>query len=156
MVAEQKQNQTEEVKSKKKWLKWMLIIIIPLIIVSGAVGFYFSTMVNGSDDGTIPMRNLQTLTIQSFVINLADAGHRRYLRTQITLEYADRKLLNELELKNHRIKDTVINILRSKRVADLDSNEKTEALRQELIGAINELLTNGEITGLYFEEFIIQ
>lgn len=154
MVAEQKQ--TEETKGKKKWLKWVLIFTIPLIIISGAVGFYFATMVNGNDDGAIPMKNVQTLTIQSFTINLADAGHRRYLRTQITLEYVDRKLLNELELKDHRIKDTVINILRSKRVSDLDSNEKTEALRQELMGAINELLTEGEIIGLYFEEFIIQ
>ncbi len=155
-MAEQKQTQTEEIKPKRKWLKWVLIITIPLLIISGSIGFYFLTMADDSDDGIIPMKNVQTLTIPSFTINLADAGNRRYLRTQVTIEYAEKKLLAELELKNHRLKDAVINILRGKRVADLDSNEKTEALRQELITAVNELLVDGQIIGLYFEEFIIQ
>ncbi|KUO52530.1 MAG: hypothetical protein APF76_05725 [Desulfitibacter sp. BRH_c19] len=155
-MAEQTQSQTQETKPKRKWIKWVLILTIPLIIVSGLLGFYFSTVANATDDGTILMKDVQTVTIPSFTINLADAGHRRYLRTQITLEHAEKKLVSELELKGHRVKDTIINILREKKVVDLDSNEKTEALRQELIASINEILVDGEIIGLYFEEFIIQ
>lgn len=151
-MAEQQNQNTK----KRPWLKWVLIFTIPLVLIAGGLGFYFSGILNQNNNGEINMRNIQTLTIESFPINLADQGHRRYLRTQITMEYVDKRLASELELKGHRIKDTIINVLRSKTVNDLNTTEKSEALRQELMDEINELLNEGKIIGLYFEEFIIQ
>ena len=38
----------------------------------------------------------------------------------------------------------------------MDSAEKVEELKEELLRSINTQLVNGQITGLFFEEFIIQ
>lgn len=158
MMAEQ--NKNEGAKKKRSWLKWVLILGIPLISISGTLGFLYAknTFLNDmNNEPIISMKDINKHTIDSFTINLADMGSRRYLRTQVVLEYVDsKKLVKELGYKNHRIKDVVIDVFRSKKVEDLDSTKKTDALRDELLLSINKLLVDGQIIGLYFEEFIIQ
>ncbi|MEW6624291.1 MAG: flagellar basal body-associated FliL family protein [Bacillota bacterium] len=163
-MTEKTQKENQETKKKRRWLKWVLIFALPLVLIAGGVGFYFNYVAaQEQDDSPLSMKNVHTMTIPSFSINLADAGLRRYLRTQIILEYHEggwmptkKKLSAELEQKEHRIKDVIINVLRSKRVNDLDTPEKVEAIRAELIKSINDLLMDGEVIGLYFKEFIIQ
>ncbi len=154
-MKEQPQKQTDVVKKEKKWLKRLIIFAVATVIIAVSIIAYLGISAE-QDESELSMRNVQTVTIPSFTINLVDAGHRRYLRTQITLEFTDKNLATELQLKNHRIKDTIISILRSKAVTDLDTTEKGDLVRQELIDALNFLLVEGKITGLYFEEFIIQ
>jgi flagellar FliL protein len=148
---------TEQKSNKKRaWLKWVLIIV-PILIIAGAAGIYYGIQASEKDnDGELPIKQIQTLRIPSFTINLADPGNRRYLRTEIILEFSSKELETEIQLKQHRIKDAVINILRDKKTADINNVNKSESVRNELINAINALLSEGEIFGLYFDEFIIQ
>ena len=153
MMAEQEQR-------KSSPLKWILIIAIPLIIIAGGAAFFvLTTMMNGDnispgEPGTVPIQNLQLVSLDPLAVNLADPGGRRYLRTEIVLEFpANRHLERELEAIQHRVTHTAISVLRSKRVVDLND---MESVSQELKNAINEQLQRGEITGLYFENFVIQ
>jgi len=65
-------------------------------------------------------------------------------------------LEDELEKKNYQIRDRINIILRSKTVEDLQDPGGTEALQEELINELNQMLVSGEIKEVYFEEFIIQ
>ena len=150
MMAEQEQ-------SKSSPLKWILIIAIPLIIIAGGAAFFVLNMMGsdeGAEPGNVPIQNLQLVSLDPLAVNLADPGGRRYLRTEIVLEFpANRHLERELEAIQHRVVHTAISVLRSKRVADLND---MESVSLELKNAINEQLQQGEITGLYFENFVIQ
>lgn len=95
------------------------------------------------------------LALEPLVVNLADPGSRRYLRVTITLEFTDARVEKEMQRVGYRVRDSIIQILRSKTVADL-APDRAEKVRQELLGTINGLLEEGKITGLYFQEFIIQ
>jgi flagellar FliL protein len=47
-------------------------------------------------------------------------------------------------------------ILPSKQFSDISSIEGKIALRDEIMGSINDFLTQGKITNIYFKEFVVQ
>ncbi|MBZ4686947.1 MAG: flagellar basal body-associated protein FliL [Clostridiales bacterium] len=159
MPPENTENQQQKPKKKRRLLL-IVIFALPLALVVAAFSYFFvaNTLAKtpAEEEGIVPIEDIRKTTLQSFTVNLADTGYRRYLRTTITMEYVSKDLEKEVNLKIHRIKDIVLNILRSKKVRDLNSPQNTEKLRQELLNAINYELTKGKIIGLYFEEFIIQ
>lgn len=94
--------------------------------------------------------------LESFIVNLADPGGRRYLSTKIVLEYSDKDLVAALEKKVPQIRDRVLMILPTKTYKDLKSVEGKNALKNTLIHDLNSVLQEGEITNIYFQEFVIQ
>jgi len=145
----------DEPKQQPKKSNWLWLVILILLIVSGAAASYYFLVMKNQDEGT-NIGDIKKVTLSSFSVNLADAGNRRYLRTTITLEYTSEDTEKELEITMHRIKDVVLNVLRDKKVIDVDTPAETNELKKELLEAINSRLTKGNINGLYFEEFIIQ
>lgn len=151
-------------KPKRNWRR-LFLVIAALGLVVGLAGYFlpFSPLnkaETGEKQGEATLEKQggkkKTFTLDSFVVNLADADYRRYLRVTLTLEYCEPELEKELLAKKHRIRDVVIEVLRSKKIADLGSGGQTDALRKQLQEAINQNLTQGKIEGLYFEEFLVQ
>jgi len=154
----QKESTNEGTESRSSRRRPLLIVILAVLVlaISGGVYFFFFSGKNpgpAEANSSITMMNMNQFALESIIVNLDDPGLRRYLRTKITLEYSDPKLTSELEKKVYRIRDTVISVLRSKETNDLQ-NEK--ALKQELLTAINSQLSSGQVSGIFFEEFIIQ
>lgn len=144
----------EGAKPKKKKRKWIIIFILILIVSAGGAYAYFMGL--GGDSDVVQMKDIKQYPMDSFTANLADAGQARYIRTSITLEYTDNKIVDEIGIKKHRLNDIIITTLREKSAKDLDSPEKTQELKNELLEKINAELDKGELSGLYFNEFIIQ
>ena len=98
----------------------------------------------------------QMYHLDTFTVNLADKGGNRFLRVTLDLEMKDEKLSEELDKRLPQIKDAVLMIIPSKESREIDSVKGKIALRDELTEKINSLLTTGQITNIYFTEFIIQ
>ncbi|HNX93242.1 MAG TPA: flagellar basal body-associated FliL family protein, partial [Syntrophomonas sp.] len=62
----------------------------------------------------------------------------------------------ELEKNTYELNDSVIKVLRNTSSSSLQNPQATENLKKSLLEEINSNLSNGKITGLYFEEFIVQ
>ena len=107
------------------------------------------------------------------VINLADPGGRRYLKVGIFLEFAphdtawytmateqraELQALFETEMatKQPVIEDLVISIISSKSFEQVYTLEGKEALRQEIINRINQMLPTQLVMYVYFNEFVVQ
>lgn len=134
---------------------WIILVIVILLVIgasAGAVYYYVRPLLNPELVQTKVLPTHKVL-LDPFTVNLKDSNYRRYIRTEITLETNQKKVVGELTEKDYRIRDKVIGILSKKNVSDLSDKE---ALKHELIGAINEDLVNGEVVGIYFEEFMIQ
>ncbi|KYH35610.1 flagellar basal body-associated protein FliL [Clostridium tepidiprofundi DSM 19306] len=95
-------------------------------------------------------------TLDDFLVNLADKSGRRYLKAKIYLGYGeDKKLSAELEEKKLKIRDAIINVLRTKKTEDLNE-DGTERLKIEIKDTVNMLLNEGKITNVYFSDILIQ
>ncbi len=98
----------------------------------------------------------EVYTLDTFVVNLADQGGKRYLRVKIDLEISDEKLKEELEQRMPQIKDSILMILPAKKFDNIKDEEGKIALRNEITEKLNSFLKTGTITYIYFTEFVVQ
>jgi flagellar protein FliL len=94
--------------------------------------------------------------LDSFVVNLADAGGKRYLRTTMQLELAPEEHKETIEQRLPQIRDVVLTILPTKEFKDIRTVEGKAALRTEIMGRLNEILNGNGVANIYFTEFVIQ
>jgi flagellar protein FliL len=107
------------------------------------------------------------------IVNLADPGVSRYLKTTVVLEMADtsgkplprgeeyKKKQDELVkgMKAHApiVEDKVTTMLSAKTAAELMTLEGKQRLKEELKAGLNRALAgNEEVLAVYFSDFIIQ
>jgi flagellar FliL protein len=106
------------------------------------------------------------VSVDTFIVNLADPGGNRYLRVTMDLELAGKAPVhkaeggkaadNEFTKRMPQIRDAILMILSTKRYADISSPEGKVGLRDEILTAVNGLLASVQISRIYFKEFVIQ
>lgn len=94
--------------------------------------------------------------LNTFIVNLADKGGNRYLRVTMDLELGIPELESEITKRLPQVRDAVLMILPSKRFEDISSVEGKQALRDEILAILNGFLVQGEITNIFFKEFVVQ
>jgi len=151
--------------------KGLIILAISFLIVAMGVGaglFVFWGKVSGTvpetmesaeeaaekRDVKVTIKSL--LSLDTFVVNLADPGGRRYLRVTMTLELKDKDFDAEAKKNVPQMRDRILLILPAKKFKDIRTASGKESLRKEIIAQLNPLLDKNEITNLYFQEFVIQ
>lgn len=141
----------------------VLFIIIPLIFVSvGAVSFvvWNKTSFFSSQTEKVPENNSEVIrsvySLDTFIVNLADKGGRRFLRVTMDLELKDESLAGEIDKRLSQIRDSILMIIPTKRFEDINSVEGKIALSDEIMTKLNSFLKDGSITNIYFVEFVIQ
>jgi len=158
---EQNQAQEQEEGSGKK-SKLKLIILVVLIVALGGGGFFGykkffgkkSEEVAEEQKPTIP----QTVTYQldTFLVNLADPGGKRYLKLTMELELDNSKVIDEITKENFKIRDTILLILSSKEFDDISTVGGKLALKKEIMAKLNGMLHTGKVLNIYFTEFLVQ
>ncbi|OAA83230.1 flagellar basal body-associated FliL family protein [Clostridium ljungdahlii] len=88
-------------------------------------------------------------------MNLADEGGNRYLKVAVYLGFNDKKLTSELTAKKPIVTDAVIQILRTKKAADISAKNMNN-IKLEIIQKINPMLEKGQLNNVYFTDIIIQ
>jgi len=150
-------SQTDEKKEpKKKKSKLKILCIVALIAIVACTCGYFNVEIKNAV-AQMSKEEMKSMTFPSLTVNLAGANKNSYLKTTITLEYvSSKKLDKEMEEKSYKVTDCILKVLRNTTAAALSNPQETELLKQELLIEINSTLTSGKVTGLYFEEFIVQ
>ena len=93
---------------------------------------------------------------EPFLVNLADAGGKRYLKVTMKLELSGAKVEEELVKRNFEMRDSVIMVLSSKEYEDIASPSGKTRLKQEVTGRLNKIFKDGQVKEIYFTEFIVQ
>ena len=94
--------------------------------------------------------------LDTFIVNLADKGGKRYLRVAIDLELGNPEMKDEIIKRLPQVRDSILMILPSKRFDDISSADGKIALRNEILETLNGFLTRGQISKIYFKEFVVQ
>ena len=172
-------------KKKKSPIVLILIIVVLLAVIGGAVAFFVlgkkddaGAKKEASTEVSEENAKLEVYEFDTFVVNLAKASN--FLRTTILVEYdpsvlsggdeedkeekggegeVDSKSLPKLfEKRDAMIRDAIISTLSYKTPNELLTQEGKEALKEELVNAINEALGLEEsvVVSVYFKDFIMQ
>lgn len=94
--------------------------------------------------------------IDTFIVNMADTERERYLKITLQLELSNAEADGEINKRMPQVKDLVLTFLPTKTAAELQSMEGKQQLREELMTKINDLLSTGRVTNIYFTDFVIQ
>lgn len=93
--------------------------------------------------------------LEPFTINLLSESGGRYVKCNIELEQNVPTLTPELTSKVAMLRDIIISTLSTKTFEEISTNKGKERLKDELVGKINEILSDGFIKNLYFTNFIV-
>jgi flagellar FliL protein len=94
--------------------------------------------------------------LDTFVVNLADANGKRYLRATMQLELAPEEHTDTLEQRLPQIRDAILTILPTKEFQDIRTVEGKSALRNQILDSLNQVLNGEIVANIYFTEFVIQ
>jgi flagellar FliL protein len=94
--------------------------------------------------------------MDSIIVNLMDNNGERYLKITIQLETSNEDCIPELDSLKPEIMDGLLDLLSSKEYIQIVGFEGKQRLRDEIAIRVNNYLEKGQITRVYFTEFIIQ
>ena len=143
-----------------------------LILIAGAAAvFLFFSASQSSEESSVlgRIKNLAAskqkptgdgqghiYRMDPFLVNLADTGQLRYLKTTLHVESNQEKLNEEYEKRLPQLRDAILTILSGKSYKDIINSEGKNALREEIKGEMNQLLVSVKVHNIYFTEFVVQ
>lgn len=150
-------------------LKWILLVLVILLIGGGGAGawYYFISDLPGSkksSDGggevktvkTPPVQSLQTTTLDTFLVNLADPLGKRYIKVTFEVEVVGPEVGEEIAKQKPKIRDSIIMLLSSKSYADLAPAESKIELKTEVANRLNQVLGGPKVTRVFLTDMVIQ
>lgn len=166
----------DEKKPKKGGkLKWILLIFFILLLAGGGAGawYYFFSDLPGSrraseaaEGGTgapetktvrtQPVQSLQTVTLEPFLVNLADPLGKRYIKVTFEVEIVNPQVAEELTRQKPKVRDSIIMLLSSKSYADLAPAESKITLKTEVANRLNQVLGGPKVTRVFLTDMVIQ
>ena len=159
---------SDDATPKKK--SKLLLILLPLVLLALAGGLYLgftqyarlaaAAAVLADDGGEeaeeAPVEFGEFLEVQGLIVNPAGTDGQRYLMLNLGLESNKGSVLEELETKEIVVRDRVLRLLSQRTVEELADIGRRDPLKDELRGAINRVLEEGEVTRLYFTQYVLQ
>ena len=94
--------------------------------------------------------------LDPFIVNLAKSGGNRFLKMTVSLEMSSPKVRLGLKKNIQKITDSILLLLSTKIFKDVYSVQGKFTLKGEITTRVNQFLTEGQVKGAYFTEFIIQ
>jgi flagellar FliL protein len=94
------------------------------------------------------------IPLETFLVNLSGQRGRKLVKIDMELEVNNDEVQEEIDQIKPKIRDMIIIILSSKTYAQVSTKEGKETLREEIRDQVNLFLTKGQITKVYFPEFI--
>ena len=176
----------QEAPAEKKSSNMLMIIIIVVLILIILVGAVVTILLMGDDEqpqsSSAPQaqersapksksrnsnpvmmdesRQLSEIGIlyplDTFTVNLKSDAGRRYLKVTMSLELEGEELSLELDAKTAVLRDRVIRILSSKTLEEISSKKGKSKVSSQVMDTLNAMISDGQVQGIYFTEFVIQ
>lgn len=158
-ISENNEEKAENGTKPKKKKTISIILVVLLLLAGSSAGayiFFFKPVTYAEPVKKTLTGEKESLDLGEMVVNLSGSS-AHYLRVKVTIDYPkNKKLKEELNKKKHIISDVIISTLRSKTLAEVSNTNAIQDLKKSLIEEINGNLVYGDITGIYFTDFLVQ
>lgn len=156
---------------KKSPLLIVIGLVLVLLLAGGGAAAYFLVLKKPAPDtehaaaegggkhegkGGKPATSLgETVELPPFIVNLTGEGGR-YIKAVIVMQVSSAAAKEEMASRSPQIKDAVISVLSSKTPDEVLTPEGKLELKLELVKRINQSITSGVVTEMFFTEFVVQ
>jgi flagellar FliL protein len=93
--------------------------------------------------------------IENLVLNPAGSDGKRFLMVSATFQVKG-DVEPKMKERDAEIRDRILAILGQKTVEDLTDITRRETIKAEVLGIVSALFAKGEVTKLFFPQFVIQ
>lgn len=153
-----KENVEKGTKSSKG--VFVVLFILGLLVLGAATfgGVYLFMKQSKTVDAQEVVVENTYMDLAEFTVNLADEGGKRYFKGELSIGYDKTKTKLQQELTENQvvIRDDIIFFFKSQKAEYINNVANREAMKKQLIDAINKDLTKGKITDIRFKSFIVQ
>jgi len=151
----------EESKKGGGMMKMVLFIGVPILLVQIVIGYFVISKLSTPAtevvvEEEVAEKPLLLHKVEDIIINPAGSRGKRFLNTSLALGFTDETLVPELVEKEVQIRDALINVFVSKTMQELDGVSQKDSLRVEIIRKCNMLLKGGELSEVFFTNFVMQ
>jgi len=150
--------------------KALVLIVVAVVLGAGGSGAAWFFLVHGkkasaaaSSESTEKKKTPEyTLHLDSFTVNLADPEEAHFLRVtmELGLESAPKgdpgKEGEGSDFPTAQTRDAILTVLSACKANDLLTTDGKEALKQRLIGALQQKVPQIGARDVYFTEFLVQ
>jgi flagellar FliL protein len=147
----------------KKGKSKLLLIGIPVFILlcGGGAGawWYMGKNPEAAAAEEEPKTPPGLITMDPFIVNLADPGGRRFLRVSLRLlvkSEEEAKEIEENELVLLKARSAVLELLATQKSEQLTTPEGKNELKKQIAERATEALGHVEVTDVLFAEFVVQ
>jgi flagellar protein FliL len=97
------------------------------------------------------------IPLDAFTVNLASGVGTmpRYVRMNVSIELEQGVSDQEFNVKVPRVRDTVINLLNSKKASEINAPDGRDQLKEEIKHSLNSFLMQSKVKGVYFTNFAV-
>ncbi|MDR2422591.1 MAG: flagellar basal body-associated FliL family protein [Deltaproteobacteria bacterium] len=117
----------------------------------------------GSHAGTPPAEGAAaaetgpiTVELKPFTTNLNEPSGRRFLKVAVGLEVENQEAADELNRKMSDIQDSILILLSSQSIEDIQSVDGKERLRGQILNRTNGFMTKNKVKKVKYSDFVIQ
>ncbi len=155
-----------EASNKKGGKKKLLFIIVPLILILGGGGFaaYHFLFAKKSKTSVnkpvaFSLSNMQPgpmVKLKPFLTNLANTNRSAYVKVSMSIELKPGSNVGTFKQFTPQVRNRIIMILSSKTSKEIDSPQGQLSLRHQIARSLNQLLGDGTVIGVYFNNYLVQ
>jgi flagellar FliL protein len=152
------EEEEKEVQKKPKSKKLLIIIVLAVVLLGAGGGgvyyFKFAKPPEVQSDEKAVSDNFYEM--ETFTVNLADPGGKRFLKTTMKLRVSTSNAVEECKARNFELRDLVLTLLTGKESEEVVRPEDKLHLKKEIIASVNRALRKGQVQDVYFTEFLVQ
>jgi flagellar basal body-associated protein FliL len=132
-------------------------VVAVLLALGAAAGtWYWTSRANETRASASPGAHIRsTLHLETFILNLADADQRSYLRVGIDLGLSQEPSRDAV-LRVAKARDVILEVLAQGKVEELTSPGGKAKLKENLLHALEERVPELGVEEVYYTEFLIQ
>lgn len=142
-------------------LKTIIILMVVMVVIAGLSSYVImSLLVNdgqqtADDDPEKDEHIGPYYDLGSFIVNLSGSKGYQIIKTGIQVEVDEKQVISELEERMPQIQDIIIMTLRDQKIDDIEQSG-AKLIKNQIKVKLNEVLAKGQITEVYFTEFVVQ
>ncbi len=124
----------------------VILAVLLLIVIIGGVAIYYFVLEPRFD---------ASVTYQIPELFMTDLAGRGHIRVEIYVELGDKRLVKDFDKQQVEVIDAVYRVLRNKTREELTGANGQDTLREDLLGALRQVLASDNLHNLYFKQIVI-
>lgn len=168
---EQEETGSAPAKGNKTAIIIAVATIICVAIIAGGAVYYLKGQhapaaaeggaTHGAEGKADPAKKKETpamFPMEAFIVNISDGKDMRYLKVKVELESSlpVEVMKKEVEPYLARLRDSILVLLTTKTIQDVQDLTGKNKLRDEIMAAANKVVPAAKITAVYFTDFVVQ